>query len=127
MLFISSRLHGIFDYLLAMTLVMAPWVLDMSDNLAPALVSVGIGWFVLMVALVTDYELSAIRIIPLSLHVSLDVILGLFLISSPWLLDFENAPHGLHMMAGLALIAVAAFTVRVPKNVRAKTQYIQWV
>ena len=128
MLFISPRLHGIFDYLLALALVLAPWVTDMSDTLGPALTSVGIGMVILTIALTTDYEMGLVRAIPLSLHIFLDVILGLFLVFSPWLMNFgTNVPHGLLQVAGGALIAVSAFTVRMQSNKRVVTQYIQWV
>lgn len=127
MLFISSRLHGLFDYVLALTLVLAPWVIDLSDTLAPAFISVGAGMVILTVSMMTNYELGVARVIPLSSHILIDVALGLFLVVSPWTFSFMNAPHGLHMLAGLALVTVSAFTVRVPKSRRHPTEYMQWV
>ena len=127
MLFISSRLHGMFDYLLALILILSPWMLDLSEALAPALVSVGIGVLLFTLALVTDYELGAVHILPLSTHISIDVAIGITLLMSPWMIGFDDLPHHLYLIAGASLLAVAAFTVRLPKNGRVATQYVQWV
>ena len=133
MIFIPARIHAIFDYILALLLVVSPWAFESvsaTDSLIAPIMLVGIGMFVFIFALTTDYELSAVRLIPLSLHITMDVILGLFLLMSPWLFGFENVDHAIHMMAGVSLIAVAAFTVRSPKKPQTDDdtmQFIQWV
>lgn len=127
MLFISSKLHAILDYILALSLVLAPWLIDSSDSLAAPLTLVAVGMTILIMSLLTNYELSAVRIIPLSTHIIVDFVIGLFLLMSPWILGFDNVQHMTHMIVGLIIIAVSAFTVRLPKSKRAVTQYVQWV
>jgi short-subunit dehydrogenase len=83
---ISTRLHGALDYLTGGLLAAAPSVLGLERD-APAARSMraaaaGHAGY----SLVTDYELGAVKALPMRAHLALDAAGAVALAASPWLL-----------------------------------------
>ena len=70
----------------------------------------GVG--LLGVSLVTRYELSAAKLIPMPMHLALDAGMGLLLIASPWLFGFAEAIWWPHVLVGVLELGAAACTER---------------
>lgn len=88
---ISTRAHGIIDYVMAATLIAVPFLFNFGAQEAPALwVPVILGVVVLMTSLITRYELSIAKIIPMPIHIGAEVLVGLVLAASPWLFGFAD-------------------------------------
>lgn len=83
MRFINSKTHGILDYLTGALLIVAPWLFGFANGGAAQTVPVVIGIAIIAMALFTDYELGAVKTIPLNFHLGTDVAAGLFLAVSP--------------------------------------------
>lgn len=110
---LSTRLHGMLDYLLALALVAAPWVLGFADGAgaAPPIVA---GVALLAYSLATDYELGALHRLQIPHHLWLDALVGLALAISPWVLGFDQEVWAPHVLAGVVLVVAAALTPTVP-------------
>ena len=81
--------HGLIEYVAAVALFAAPFVLSFDAGAATA-VSIIAGVVVLVVAAATDGPTSLVNSIPLAAHVVLDYVLALVLIAMPFIAGFSN-------------------------------------
>jgi hypothetical protein len=115
---ISRRQHGMLDFPAAILLILAPWIFafhDQSD--AATVVPIVIGAAALLMSLMTNYEFGLLKVIPMSLHVMVDLLAGIVLALSPLIFGFTDAGTNAwlpHVVAGIALIGVALMTERHP-------------
>lgn len=114
MRFIPTRVHGMMDYLIGVLLIVAPWLLDFHRGGAETWVPVILGAGVIMYSLFTDYELAAVRRIPMPTHLMLDLGGGVLLAVSPWLFGFSDWVWQPHLIVGLLEIGTSLMTRRVP-------------
>lgn len=119
MSFIPTRVHGLIDYVFGLALIVAPWAGGFAAGRAETWVPVAIGVLVIGQSLVTDYEWSASRVIPVPTHLWNDVGSGAFLAVSPWLFGFAGAVWLPHVVFGLLEVGLAACTERAPGAARA--------
>lgn len=116
MRFIPTRFHGILDYIVGIFMIIAPWVLDFSNNDAATWTIVIAGVLVLLQTIMTDFEVGLIRRIPMRSHLTMDFILGLALAVSPWLLNFDERVYMPHLIVGVFSILASLTTHRVPSH-----------
>jgi hypothetical protein len=81
--------HGLLDYLVGVTLVAAPFVLDFDEGAATA-ASVALGVVLLIVAASTDLPTGLVHSIPRALHVFLDYVIAFALVAAPFVLGFSD-------------------------------------
>ncbi len=110
---IPTRIHGILDYLYGIALIAAPFILGFTGG-EKQWIMVWLGISVIVMALLTDYEASAVRVIPMPVHLGIDVLAGIFLTLSPWLFDFADIVYWPHVALGLAAILIATLTSSQP-------------
>jgi hypothetical protein len=113
---IPSRTHAMLDYPLGLLLILSPWIFGFSDvgGIAVAL-PVVVGAVALVQSLMTDWELSVVDIVPLPIHLSMDVVAGALLALSPFIFGFsdEGANAWLpHLLAGIGLVGAGLLTQR---------------
>jgi len=93
--FISTAFYGVVNYILALTLIASPWLFNLVDvSSAALLIPIYIGWLQLIMAIFADTEVGFIRQFPVQIHLVLDVIMGFFLLVSPWLYTFSSKNSG---------------------------------
>ena len=109
---IPTTLHGAIDYLVALFLISAPYTLGFADGGAAQWSTIGLGAFVLIYSLFTDYELGMVRILRFRVHLALDVVFALLLLASPWVLNFSDRIWWPHVLVGIMGLVVAAFSAR---------------
>ncbi len=117
MLMITSRLHGIIDYVVGLALIAAPWLFNFADfeNFAAATwTPILIGAAIIGLSLMTNYEFSLAKIVPLRTHLAIDFAAGTFLAVSPWLLNYADYVYAPHLIVGLAEIMIVSMTVKTP-------------
>jgi hypothetical protein len=90
MRFLPTRVHGVIDYLWGIALIAAPWLFSFATGGAAQWVAIVFGTVAILYSLATDYELGAVRIIPMPAHLVLDGIAGAVLAASPWLFGFSR-------------------------------------
>lgn len=114
MRFIPTRIHGVLDYAVGILLVALPWLLGFADGTAAQWVPVVLGLGAIGSALVTDYELGVVPLIPMPLHLALDAASGIVLAASPWLFGFADRVWVPHVVLGLTEIVVPLLTATTP-------------
>jgi hypothetical protein len=118
MRFISTRVHGILDYLLGIILIASPWILGFDQGGAETVVPVVVGISVLLYSIFTDYEMGMSRKIPMQTHLTLDILGGIFLAISPWIFNFNEIVWAPHLIFGILEIGTGLSTSTVPENCR---------
>lgn len=111
---ISVRTHNILDYVAAAALILAPWFFNFTQIVEARNLLVGAGIVLTFYSALTRYEFSLIQVIPLRLHMALDMLLGAIVATGPWLFNFRavltSGQAAVHVILGLAAIVLAAFT-----------------
>ena len=115
---IPTRVHGMMDYTIGALLIAAPWLFGFDRGGAETWVPVALGASVILYSLMTDYELGAVRRLPMPTHLALDMGGGALLAVSPWLFGFADLVWMPHLLVGLIEIGTAMMTQRVPAGGR---------
>jgi hypothetical protein len=91
---LSTKIHGIIDYPLAVLLIASPWLFDFSNAGVPTGMAITLGAITLLNNLLTNYEFGAIRIFSMEMNLLVDMISAIVLGTSSWLLasDSYTAP-----------------------------------
>lgn len=116
---LTTRTHGMIDYPVGLVLILAPWIFGFSDNTAATVVPIVVGALMIGQSLITDFELGVARILPMRMHLGMDVVAGVFLAASPLLFGFtdEGVNYWLpHVLVGLGLIAAGLMTETAPRD-----------
>lgn len=112
---IPTGVHGMIDYVASGALYATPTLLGLDDvPVSSRTLRLASGAAVAS-SLLTDYELGVVKLVPMRAHLTLDVMSGALIASSPWLLGFAKEgprhwlPHAL-MGATEAVIALMSKT-----------------
>lgn len=108
---IPTKIHGVIDYLTGVTLLAAPYLFGFADGTAAQWVPTIIGLMILGQSLITQYELSVAKLIPMPMHLMLDAGTGVILAASPWLFGFADRVYLPHLLVGLMELLVVLLSV----------------
>jgi hypothetical protein len=114
MRFISTRTHGVLDYGTGLLLIVLPYLLGFADGTAAQWIPQILGVGAIAYSLFTDYELGAVRAMPMRVHLFLDIASGLLLAASPWLFGFADRVFWPHLILGIFEIGAGVMTRTVP-------------
>jgi len=117
---ISTRTHGCIDYAVATFMIAAPWLLRFNRGGLETTSLVLIGVASVFYSAFTRYELGLVKVIPMKIHLTLDKIIGLLLILSPWLLGFAHDVALPHVLFGVAAILISSLTQTRPVSENAR-------
>jgi hypothetical protein len=112
MRFLSTKVHGILDYLVGILLMASPWILNYSRGGAETWVPVIVGATVVMYSMMTEYELGVFKVISLEAHLALDLWSGILLAASPWLFGFFEWIYLPHLILGVLETGASLTTQR---------------
>ncbi len=116
MRFISTRTHGVLDYVVGALLIVVPYLLGFADGTAAQWVPQLLGLVAIGGALLTDYELGVMRVIPMPVHLMIDIGSGVLLALSPWLFGFADRVLWPHLLVGIMEIGAGLTTRSVPDD-----------
>jgi hypothetical protein len=107
---LSPKVHGYLDYAVILVLFIAPSLLGFAAEAAA--VSYVLGAAYILLALLTAYPLSLAKVIPFTVHGTIELVLSPFLVAMPWLAGFSahDASRNFFIIAGIALFIVWAVT-----------------
>lgn len=117
MRFIPTRIHGFLDYGVGLLLILSPFLFGFADvtDRAGFRVPVFLGVAAVIYSLLTKYELGALSVLPMPVHLGLDFASGLLLATSPWLFGFSNEVFVPHVILGVMEIGAALTTQTRPR------------
>lgn len=111
---LSTRTHTIIGLVVGLALLIAPWLFGFADqSQAATVVAMAVGAFILLSELTTTSEVSLFKLVPMKIHVVMDVLTGLFLAASPWLFSFNDQDTNVwlpHLLVGILVVGYALVT-----------------
>ncbi len=108
MKFITPTIHGMLDYMAALALIVAPFILGLEQLALWLSVIAGVG--LIMYSLMTDYAYSIAKAIPFGLHIALDSTAAVFFIIAPFIFGFEGITAIYYWVMGAGVAMVVLFT-----------------
>src|ERR1700730_17018443 len=124
--FVPTQVHGIFDYVGGIALIIAPFLFGFFSVggiavILPMVLGVGL----IVYSLLTRYELGipAIKFIPMPLHLLFDFVAAALMAVSPFLFGFyHDAPNVWlpHLISGIGVILLVLVSQSQPKRQTAK-------
>jgi hypothetical protein len=109
---IDTRTHGIIDYVTGLLLIVAPYIFGFATGGVEQWLPQVIGAAIIVMSLITRYELSIAKLVPLKVHLGVDVASGVLLAASPWLFGFADLIWWPHLLVGLMEIVVVLMARR---------------
>ncbi|MEQ9257677.1 MAG: hypothetical protein RIG84_01120 [Roseovarius sp.] len=107
MRFVTKTLHARLDYPVALALIGLPFLLGLGQSNPLALqVSPVIGLAAFFLTVFTDHHLGLVRVLPYSLHLAVDLAVGLLFLVLPFALGFTGIDAAYYWVNGLAVVAV---------------------
>lgn len=111
---LSTKAHGVLDYLMGILLIAAPWIFNFNRGGAETWVPVVLGAGAILYSLLTNYEMGMVKSLSMRTHLNLDLLSGVFLAISPWIFGFNDFVYLPHLILGIAEVGAALMTDPVP-------------
>jgi hypothetical protein len=107
---ISPTMHGVLDYATSAAVAIAPHAMNFPKPAKRLCESLAIGYTGL--SAVTDYPMSAKRVVPFKAHGAAELAIAAALPAMPWVLGFADHKAARNLCIGLAAmtLVVAALT-----------------
>lgn len=125
--FIPTKVHGALDYIVAIALVLAPWLFGFSAMGGAAVIIpivLGIGLF--LYSLFTKYEWGVVKVLGMPYHLIVDVLASIVLAASPFIFGFASEAWNVwvpHVAVGITVILVVIFSETQPRDPALQTKY----
>jgi drug/metabolite transporter (DMT)-like permease len=110
---ISSRTHTYIGAVVGVVLIIAPWVLGFDEITAATASAVGVGLFVVVNEMLTTSPAAPLKMVPMRIHLVLDVVTGIFLLATPFLFRFSDEDANAwvpHVVVGVLIAGYALVT-----------------
>ena len=105
--FITKSIHAYLDYPVAFGLMAMPFLFGLGQgNILAFWLSVVTGIAAFFLTILTDHQLGVFRILPYSLHLAVDGLVGIAFVIAPVLLGFTGIEFWYYMVLGLTVLAV---------------------
>jgi hypothetical protein len=110
---ISTEVHGAIDLAFGTLMIVLPWLFQFDDDVRARGVAVGVGATVLALVALTRYDFGLLPLIPMPVHLAVDMLIGVCLLT--FALGGGLAGAGVrvwaaYVAAGAAAVVVAAAT-----------------
>ena len=105
------------DYLYGAVLIALPWALGFSQYSGALWVMFMLGIITIIFSLLTRYEMGYVGLISMRKHLWFDLLMGIFLLASPWLLGFASHVYMPHVVMGGISVVVALISSPSPAKV----------
>lgn len=114
--FITQKIHAYYiDYPVAAALMGLPFLLGLGASNPIALwLSVGTGVAALLLPLLTDHETGIIKVIPYSVHLAVDVSVGLLFLLAPTIFGFTGIDAIYYWVSSASVFAAVSLSKPQP-------------
>ena len=113
---LDTKTHGYIDYFMSIFLILVPFIFHFEKEGIESIVFYALGAGAFVYSILTNYELGLIKIIPMKMHLFLDVLSGIFLAASSWLLNFSDKVYLPHLIFGVIEIGAGLMTSSQPRR-----------
>jgi hypothetical protein len=113
---LETKTHGCLDYVLGALLMAVPWAMNFDRGGAETWTPVILGIALIVLALITDYEVGAFRQIGMQTHLTIDLMNGALLGISPWLFGFSDVVWVPHLVYGMTVTLASVTTKQHPSK-----------
>lgn len=111
---VSLKVHNVLDYIIALTLVAAPFLFGFSEIEAARNVFLILGVGLAAYSLITKYYYCIARILPVGVHMVFDAGAGLVVMAAPYIFGYRDflttTQFAVHIVMGLGAIGLVAVT-----------------
>ena len=105
--FVTRNMHAFLDYPVALSLMVLPFVLQLGSSNPLALwLAVATGAAAFILTFFTDHILGVIRVLPYSLHLAVDLTVGVVFLLAPSVLGFTGIDAWYYWVNGAAVLIV---------------------
>lgn len=111
----TTKAYAVKDYAMATLWCTLPFLTGFDPKGAKAWVPMALGGGAIVYSLITQYELSAFKLLSFPLHLLLDAAGGLLLALSPWIFGFADTVHLPHLILGAMEIGIVLYTLFKPE------------
>ena len=116
--FKKVKAHNYIDYVLAVLLMVSPWIFEMGSENMAGRITFSVGLSILLVNFITYHKLGLARILHVKTHLKVDFFLGLFLLVSPFLYGFYETIFLPQLILGLLVITNTLFIKLTSKKLK---------
>lgn len=102
---ISPKLHGVIDYLTVPLLIAAGPLFGF--DAVPAQITSTLAGVVLVYSAATAYPLGLVKLVPPTAHRAIDILVGIGMLTAPWLLGFQHDDAACRFFVGFGILALA--------------------
>jgi hypothetical protein len=89
--FVTKSIHAYLDYPVAIGLIVMPFIFGLgAENPLALWLSVATGVAAFGLTVLTDHHLGLIRVLPYSLHLAVDGLVGVVFVAAPFVLGFAS-------------------------------------
>lgn len=110
---ISTRFHGLLDYVAGIALTL-PWIVNFYEDNSDTWILAITGLFIIIISLLTNYELGIIRLIPMKLHLFVDVLIAAYLIALPFMYPMYHYYAYWPVITGVLRLIIVVLTSSRP-------------
>ena len=107
--FVTKTMHAYLDYPVAAALMGLPLVLGLgSSHPLARWLSVGTGVAALLLTILTDHKTGLIRVLPYSVHLAVDALVGIVFVIAPLVLGFDGIDAAFYWLNAAAVLTVVS-------------------
>ena len=110
----SLKIHSVLDYVAGLFLLFVPAIFGFSEIDAARNVFLFSGVALIGYSLLTKYQFALWRVIPIGMHMSLDVLSGVIVMLAPWIFGYRDVlsptQEVMHYAIALVIFGMVAFT-----------------
>lgn len=105
--FVTQKMHAYIDYPVALGLIAMPFLLGLgASNPLAVTLSLATGVAALVLTALTDHETGVARVLPYSVHLAVDFMVGLVFVAAPFVLGFAGLDAAYYWVIGATVLAV---------------------
>lgn len=105
--FVTKSIHAYLDYPVAIGLIVMPFIFGLgAENPLALWLSVATGVAAFGLTVLTDHHLGLIRVLPYSLHLAVDGLVGVVFVAAPFVLGFASLDFWYYTLLGATVLLV---------------------
>lgn len=106
---LTSKSHGVLDYIFSIFLLAAPTIFQMEGNLST--ITYVLGAAHLLITILTNFELGLIKLIPFRIHGLIEIVVSLLLVALAFWFNSQGSEFGFYFYLALAGVIMIVFTI----------------